>query len=80
MFCALIQMERDVIAERTKAGLEAAKKRGRKGGRKPKDRKKVEQALKMYFTNEFSIKEITDATGLSKTTIYKYVREYKNKQ
>lgn len=80
MFCAMAQMERDVIAERTKAGLAAAKKRGRLGGRKPKDPKNVERALKMYFSNEFSIKDIEEATGLSKTTIYKYVREYKKEQ
>lgn len=78
IFCAMIQMERDVIAERTKACLEAAKKRGRTGGRKPKEKKNIEMALKMYFSNNFSIKDIEEATGLSKTTIYKYVREYKN--
>ncbi|MEG0570374.1 MAG: recombinase family protein [Oscillospiraceae bacterium] len=77
MFCAIAQMERDVIAERSKAGLVAAKKRGRSGGRKPKDMKNIERALKMYFSNEFSIKDIEEATSLSKTTIYKYVREYK---
>lgn len=77
MFCGIAQMERDVIAERTVAGLLAAKKRGRSGGRRPKDSKSIETALKMYFSNEFSIKDIEKATGLSKTTIYKYVREYK---
>ena len=39
----------------------------------------VENVLKMYFSTEFSITDIIEATGLSKTTLYKYVREYKNK-
>ena len=78
VFCAMTQMERDVISERTKAGMIAAKKRGRLGGRRAKENKNVERALKMYFSNEFSLKDIKEATGLSKTTLYKYVRERKN--
>jgi DNA invertase Pin-like site-specific DNA recombinase len=73
MFCSIAQMERDVISERTKAGLEAARSRGRNGGRKAADNKTVESVLKMYKTNEFSVKEILKATGISKTTLYKYV-------
>jgi len=79
VFCALSQMELDVISERTKAGMMAAKKRGRFSGRKAKENKNVEIALKMYFSNEVSINDIIETTGLSKTTIYKYVREYKSK-
>lgn len=76
MFCAIAQMERDVISERTKAGLEAARKRGRAGGRKPKEDKNIERALKMYYSNEYSIADILESTGLSKTTLYKYVRDH----
>lgn len=79
VFCAISQMELDVISERTKAGMMAAKKRGRFSGRKPKENENVESALKMYFSNECSINDIIETTGLSKTTIYKYVREYKSK-
>ena len=79
VFCAMSQMELDVISERTKVGMIAAKKRGRLSGRTPMENKKVESALKMYFANELSINDILETTGLSKTTLYKYVREYKNK-
>ena len=79
VFCAISQMELDVISERTKAGMIAARKRGRFSGRKPKKNENVENALIMYFSNEFSINDIIETTGLSKTTIYKYVREYKSK-
>ena len=78
VLCAMAQMELDVKSERTKSGMIAAKKRGRLSGRKPKENKNVERALKMYFSNEYSINEIIETTGLSKTTIYKYVREYKS--
>lgn len=73
MFCAMAQMERDVISERTKAGLDAARSRGRNGGRKSVDSKTIEKALKMYKSDEFSVKEILETTGISKTTLYKYI-------
>ena len=79
VFCAISQMELDVISERTKAGMMEAKKRGRFSGRKPKENTNVKRALKMYFSNEVSLNDIIETTGLSKTTIYKYVREYKSK-
>ena len=78
VFRAISQMEIDVISERTKVGMIAAKKRGRLSGRTPKETEKVESALKMYFANELSINDILETTGLGKTTLYKYVKEYKD--
>lgn len=69
----LAELERDIIVERTKTGLAAARARGRHGGRPYKDPSKVETALKMYSSKEYTIKQITEATGLSKTTLYRYV-------
>lgn len=74
---SIAELERDIIKDRTKAGLEAARARGRVGGRKAADRKKVEQALKLYDSNMHSITEITEMTGVSKTTLYKYLKERK---
>ncbi|OIJ07619.1 resolvase [Anaerobacillus arseniciselenatis] len=71
MLSVLAELERDMIRERTKSGLEAARVRGRKGGRPKKNSKKVEQALKMYSTKQFTIAEITDATGVSSSTLYR---------
>lgn len=79
-WCALAQLDRDIISENTKSGLAAAKARGRVGGRKPTDKKQVEKALKMYYTNEFSIKEILETTGISKTSLYKYVNKNKEER
>lgn len=69
------QFERDLISQRTREGLEAARARGRKGGRPTKDNKKIELALKMYKGKEYTINEITKATGISKTTLYRYIKQ-----
>ncbi len=73
MFCAAAQMERDVISERTKAGLEAARARGRKGGRPRIAEHTIETARKMWLSNDFSVQEILDATGISKAAFYRRV-------
>ena len=74
VLCAMAQMERDVIAERTKRGLESARARGRVGGRPPKT-DKVKIALTMYDSGNYSITDILKATGISKGTLYNYVNE-----
>ncbi|OIJ22062.1 resolvase [Anaerobacillus alkalidiazotrophicus] len=73
MLSVLAELERDMIRERTKSGLEAARARGRKGGRPKKSSKKVEQALRMYKTKQFTITEITGATGVSSSTLYREI-------
>jgi len=73
IWCVLAQMERDVISERTYAGLEAARARGRKGGRKPLKPEVVEVALRMYHSRNFTISEIEKTTGIKKTSLYKYI-------
>ncbi|MGG1518460.1 recombinase family protein [Paenibacillus oryzisoli] len=78
ILAALSQFEREMIIERTYAGLEAARARGRVGGRKPKDTESIELVLKLYKSKEYPIHVITKMTGVSKTTIYRYLnRDYK---
>ena len=72
IFAGISQFERDLISQRTLEGLAAARSRGRNGGRPKKDEKALILALKMYQEKAYSISEITKATGVSKTTIYKY--------
>lgn len=71
MLSVLAELERDMIRERTNAGLAAARARGRKGGRPKTNPKKVEQAIKMYHTKQFTIGEITESTGVSSSTLYR---------
>lgn len=74
IFAGLAEFERDMIVERTKAGLDSARARGRMGGRPAKDQDKIQIALKMYRSREYTIPQITAATGVSKTTLYRYVQ------
>ena len=76
IFGALAEFERNLIRERTKAGLEAARARGRKGGRKKKlDAKKRALAVQLYRAKEHTIPEICQMVGVSKPTLYTYVEE-----
>ncbi|MFE7064171.1 recombinase family protein [Sutcliffiella sp. NPDC057660] len=68
---SIAELERDIISERTKSGLQSARMRGRNGGRPSKDTKLVERALKLHSSKQYSIKEITDMTGVSKSVLYR---------
>jgi DNA invertase Pin-like site-specific DNA recombinase len=57
------------------AGLQAARKRGRIGGRPRVDKKKVEKALKLYESKDYSVAEITELAGVSKATLYRRIKE-----
>ena len=76
MFGALAEFERDLIRERTQAGLTAARARGRLGGR-PKllTPEKRRLAVQLYRAKEHSIAEICRLMGISKPTLYSYVAE-----
>lgn len=78
IFGALAEFEREIISERTKAGLAAARARGRKGGR-PKGltaeaQRKARLAETYYSEGEMTVQQICDAVGVSKKTLYKYLR------
>ena len=74
VFGALAEFERNLIRERTKAGLAAARARGRKGGRpRALDRKRIELAYKLYDEKKHTIAEICEILGISKPTLYAYL-------
>ena len=75
IFALIAEYEREVTVERTRAGVQAARARGRFGGRPKIEKSKRNMALKMYDSQQYTIKEITEATGVSKATIYRYVKE-----
>lgn len=72
------EFERDLIRERTKAGLEAARARGRKGGRRQGMTKEAEQkailAESYYKEGKMGVNQIATVIGVSKMTLYKYLR------
>ena len=74
-FGALAEFERNLIRERTHAGLQAARARGRKGGRPKKlTADKAALAIQLYTGRQHSIKQICDLVGVSKPTLYKYLK------
>lgn len=68
---AISQFERDITVQRTNEGLQAARARGRKGGRPKASSAKVEKAVKLYLAQTHSIKEITAICGISQATLYR---------
>lgn len=75
LMSAIAQFERDVIAERTREGLNAARARGRIGGRPRTNEQKVRQAVKLYQTGQYSVREIEELTGVKKSTLYRRLGE-----
>src|SRR5690625_6948054 len=71
VFQAFSQFERDLIVERTKEGLKSARARGRKGGRPRVGTKDITKAINLYNTEEYSVKEIVEMTGISRATLYR---------
>ena len=78
IFASLAEFERDVIRERTLAGLSAARARGCRGGR-PKGLAKASEttacaAETLYKEKKLSVIEICKKLSISKSTLYKYLR------
>ncbi len=74
VFAALAEFERNLISERTKAGLDAARARGRKGGRKPKLAPKDIREIKALLKDpNILVSDVAKRFGVSRTTIYKSV-------
>lgn len=72
IFAALAEFEREIIRERTNAGLAAARARGRKGGRHPKvTPAKLATARKLYDAREHTVAEIADIVGVARSTLYR---------
>jgi len=74
IFGALAEFERNLIRERTYAGLQAARARGRKGGRpKALDKKKQALLYQLYDERKYSVQQMCEMLGISKSTLYAYL-------
>lgn len=74
IFATLAEFERELIAERTKAGLEAARARGRKGGRPRKmDINTLKMAMSAMADRKSVAAEVAQRLGITTTTLYSYV-------
>ncbi len=78
IFASLAEFERELIRERTQAGLKSARARGRKGGRPkgltPEAIEKSTIAEALYKNGSIPVKKIAEQLGISKTTLYLYLR------
>ena len=73
IFASLAQFERQLIRERTRAGLKAARARGRKGGRKPKIGPQEEREIGILLADpKMTVTDVAARYKVSRTTIYKY--------
>ncbi|MBC8186317.1 recombinase family protein [candidate division KSB1 bacterium] len=74
LFGALAEFERDIIRERTQAGLQAARARGRIGGRPKVMNEKMAMLAKELMANpNNSAKEVANTLGVSRATLYRYI-------
>ncbi len=71
---AAAELERNMISERTSAGLKAARARGRCGGRPKVAQKKQRLVFDLYESRRHTIKEICEIAGVSPPTVYKYIK------
>ena len=80
IFGALAEFERSIIREQTKDGLAAAKARGKKGGRRSVLNEEEVQRLYLLYDDtdtdgqkKYTIKEICEMTGISRSTLFSYL-------
>ena len=76
VFAALAQFERELIVERTEAGLAAARARGRVGGRpRALTDRRLKIAAEMYESKQYTVSAIAEALGVSRATIYRSLKQ-----
>ena len=74
VFAALAELERDLIRERTSAGLAAARARGRRGGRPSVlGGHKLQVAREMYASGQYTVAAIATTLGVSRASIYRHL-------
>ncbi len=80
MMSVIAELERNLLAERVKEGITASKLRGTKIGRPKLAKEKVNIAMRMYNSGEYSIKEIVANAGISQGTLYHEINKMRLKQ
>lgn len=77
MFSALAEFERDLIQERTQAGLKAARARGKMGGRPPMlDNRQINRMVELYDEGKSTVAEICKIFSISRPSFYNYLKNY----
>jgi len=71
---SLAAFERETLIERTNEGLASARARGRLGGRPKTNEAALKKAVALYRTGEYSLADIQELTGVSKSTLYRALK------
>lgn len=79
VMAGITQFERDLISLRTKEGLETARKKGKIGGRPKIKQEKLDVAINLKYAG-LSVSEITNITGVSKTSLYRALKKSEQSQ
>lgn len=80
-FAMLAEYERNLIRERTRAGLDAARARGRRGGRAPKlDAKQIREIRALLRDPQVRVTDVAKRYGVSRATLYKHVGAVRPKE
>lgn len=69
----LVEFQSDVISEKTKSGVHEARQKGIATGRPRKPDENVKKAIRMYQSKKYSLSDIKEETGISKSTLYRYL-------
>ena len=80
IFSGVSQFERELIVERTRAGLKAARAHGRKGGHPKVNKDTIEQAMTLYDSQKYPVSQILKMSGICRRTLYKYINLRKEEQ
>src|SRR3712207_3875726 len=79
IFGALAEFEREIIRERTQAGLESARSRGKVGGRpKTLSARQVQVLRNMAADKSLTVSDVCQTLGIGRTTFYRYVKKREN--
>ena len=80
MMSVIAELERNLLDERVKEGITASKKRGVTIGRPKIPQEKLNSAMRMYDSGDYSIKEILESTTISQGTLYREINKMKLKK
>ncbi|MGG0481224.1 helix-turn-helix domain-containing protein [Priestia megaterium] len=73
----LDEFSRNLIHERKVASLKTGRSRGRNGGRPKVNQQKLNEAISLYFSQKMTVVQIQEATGISRTTLYRSLKKIK---
>lgn len=71
-----LKFQTDAVKQSTRLGLDEARRQGKQVGRPKKPDDNVRKAIAMYQSNEYTLMEIKNETGISKSTLYRYLESY----